>query len=407
MHQTHHLQIISVFRHICRLLIVCFALSLAGCSAIGDVKESMSEKIFGKEDPNPPAVLADFKPTVEAKIQWHIKVGDTGTFDFTPVVDTNAVFAASTDGDIVKVNLATGVQEWRINAGEKLSGGVGIGQGTTGQNIVLVGTVHGAVLAYDYTGKVLWKAKLSSEVLSAPRVFDGVVIVRSADNHIVGLNANDGSRKWVYQRASPALSLRSSAGLVVDGGAVYAGFAGGKMVALRADNGNILWEATVAQPKGVTEIERIADITSLPVVDSGLVYAVAYQGKIAAIDRKNGRAVWSRDISSLNGLTTDAGKVFVSHTAGSVYALDDSAGKTFWRQPGLLNRKITSPISLGAIVAVGDFEGYVHFLNREDGAFAARIKTDSSAVMPQMVAIGNSQVVAQTRDGGLFAISLK
>jgi len=376
--------------------------AVTGCSLYGDVKDSVSEKVFGKEDPNPPAELTDFKPSVDAKILWNFKVGETGGFDFTPAIDGNSVFVADSEGDVVKVNLTTGAQEWRIKAGEKLSGGVGVGQ-----NIVLLGTAQGAVIAYDYTGKALWKAKLSSEVLSVPRVFDGVVVVRSGDNHIVGLNANDGSRKWVYQRASPSLSLRSSAGVVVDAGAVYAGFAGGKMVALRADNGNILWEATVAQPKGVTEIERIADITSLPVVDGALVYAVAYQGKIAAVDRTNGRIVWSRDISSFAGLTTDAGKVFVSHTAGSVYALDDNAGKTFWRQPGLLNRKLTTPVSLGSIIAVGDFEGYIHFLNREDGAFSARVKTDDTAVMPQMVAVGTGQLIAQTRDGKLFAISIK
>ena len=407
MQQTDRLQITSVMPYLRRLLIASFALSLTACSAIGDVKESMSEKIFGKDDPNPPAVLVDFKPSIDAKVQWNVKIGDTDTYDFSPVVDASSVFAASADGDIVKVNLATGAQEWRIKAGEKLSGGVGVGQSSAGQNMVLVGTAQGAVLAYDYAGKALWKAKLSSEVLSVPRMFDGLVIVRSGDNHIVGLNGNDGSRKWVYQRASPSLSLRSSSGLVVDGGAVYAGFAGGKMVALRADNGNILWEATVAQPKGVTEIERIADITSLPVVDGALVYAVAYQGKIAAVDRTNGRVVWSRDISSFAGITTDAGKVFVSHTAGSVYALDDGGGKTFWRQPGLLNRKLTTPVSLGSIIAVGDFEGYVHFLSREDGAFSARVKTDDTAVMPQMVAVGTSQLIAQTRDGKLFSVSIK
>ena len=143
-----------------------------------------------------------------------------------------------------------------------------------------------------------------------------------------------------YDRTSPALTLRSSAGLVVDGGAVYAGFGGGKLVALRADNGKLLWEASVAQPKGVTEIERIADITSLPVLDGPLVYAVAYQGRIAAVDRISGRVIWNRDISSLSGLSVEDGRIFVSHSAGSVYALDYTSGKTFWRQPDVYKRQV-------------------------------------------------------------------
>ncbi len=171
---------------------------------------------------------------------------------------------------------------------------------------MLVGTPKGYVLAYDQAGKLLWKSKVSSEVLSVPRVQNDVVVIRAGDSRIFGLNAADGTRKWVYERATPTLSLRSSAGVVIDSGAAYAGFAGGKLIALRVDDGKVIWETSVAQPKGSTEIERIADITSLPVVDGPLVYAVAYQGKIAAIDRASGKVVWNRDISSYSGINVGA-----------------------------------------------------------------------------------------------------
>ena len=311
-------------------------------------------------------------------------------------------YAAGAAGDIVKLDVVTGKQAWRVNAGEKLSGGVGVGG-----SLVMVGTQKGVVYAYDVSGKLQWKSKLSSEVLSAPKYFDGTVVVRTGDSRIYGINANDGSRKWVYDRTSPALTLRSSAGLVVDGGAVYAGFGGGKLVALRADNGKLLWEASVAQPKGVTEIERIADITSLPVLDGPLVYAVAYQGRIAAVDRISGRVIWNRDISSLSGLSVEDGRIFVSHSAGSVYALDYTSGKTFWRQPVLKNRQLTAPVAMGSWTVVGDLEGYLHFLSRDDGAIVSRIKVDGSAVMPQMVLINSSTVLAQTRDGGIYAVQVK
>jgi outer membrane protein assembly factor BamB len=270
----------------------------------------------------------------------------------------------------------------------------------------LVGTNKGNVHAYDVAGKALWKAKVSSEILSVPRYFDGLVIVRTGDNHIFGLDAADGSRKWVYERINPALTLRSSVGLVVDGGAVYAGFAGGKLVAIRADNGKLLWEATVAQPKGVTEIERIADITSLPAVVGPIVYAVAYQGKIAAVDRRSGKVLWNRDVSSYSGLNVEDNKIFVSHTLGAVYSLDYETGKTFWRQGALANRRLTSPLPVGGVVAVGDLEGYVHFLTRDEGSFAARIKLDSNAVMSIIPGSTSTQIIAETRDGGLYAISV-
>jgi outer membrane protein assembly factor BamB len=257
-------------------------------------------------------------------------------------------------------------------------------------------------------GKPLWKSKVASEVLSAPRVYQGVVVVRSGDSRIYGIDAADGKRKWVYERATPTLSLRSSAGVVVDeSGVVFAGFAGGKLVALDAASGKVIWEASVALPKGATEIERIADITSLPVFDGRFVYAAAYQGRVVGIERASGRILWNRDISSYNGLAVDGSSVYITQSNGAVYALDYSSGKTFWRQGGLQYRQTSAPIPLGRYALLGDFEGWVHLLSRDDGDFAARIKTDSSAVMPQPMPLGGDAVLVQTRGGGLFAIALK
>jgi outer membrane protein assembly factor BamB len=384
-----------------RFFIIFSLILLAGCSALTEFRSDMSDKIFGREPPNPPAALEEFKPTYTAKIDWSSNIGATERYDYTPALDSSAVYAANAKGEITKLDATNGNQLWRINVGEPISGGVGIGTG-----IVLVGSKKGFVHAYDTAGKALWKAKVSSEILSAPRYFDGLVITRTGDNHIFGLDATDGTRKWVYERVAPALSLRSSVGVVVDSGAVYAGFAGGKLVAIRADNGKLLWEATVAQPKGVTEIERIADITSLPFVDGPLVYAVAYQGRIAAVDRRSGKVVWNRDISSYSGLSAEDGKVYVSHALGSVYSLSYEQGKSFWRQPGLLNRRISAPLPMGALVAVGDLEGYLHFLARDDGSFAARIRLDDNAVMSLVAGTKSGQLIVETRDGGLYAVSV-
>jgi outer membrane protein assembly factor BamB len=390
------------FNRLFLLLSLLFGLqSLTACSTLTELRQDFADRVFGREPPNPPAELEDITPTYTAKIDWSSNAGKTDKFDYTPVLDSSAVYVANAKGEITKLDSANGRQLWQANVGEPISGGVGIGAG-----IVLVGSSKGHIFAYDVSGKQVWKAKLSSEILSVPRYFDGVVIARSGDNRIYGLDATDGSRKWVYERINPALTLRSSVGVVVDSGAVYAGFAGGKMVAIRADNGKLIWEATVAQPKGVTEIERIADITSLPVVDGPLVYAVAYQGKIAAVDRRSGKVVWNRDISSYSGMSTQDAKIFVSHTLGAVYSLDYETGKTFWRQGALSNRRLTAPLPMGGVIAVGDLEGYLHFLTRDEGKFAARIKLDSNPVMSLIAGSKPNQIIAETRDGGLYAITV-
>ena len=97
----------------------------------------------------------------------------------------------------------------------------------------------------------------------------------------------------------------------------------------------------------------------------------------------------------------------MAHSGGAVYALDYESGKSYWRQGKLLNRLLSAPLPMGAYIALGDVEGYVHFLAREDGDFAARLQTEKSPVMPQLLELGNSSLLAQTRDGGLFAISIQ
>ena len=385
-----------------KLIFLLLALTLGACTSITDLKDNVSERFFGRESNEEPSELTEIKATAQAKVLWNTHLGASEDNDFTPVVDNGFIYAASANGELVKLTAADGKQVWRINSGEALSGGVGVGA-----NLILVGTANGYVSAYDFNGKPLWKSKVSSQVLSAPKVDYNTVVVRCGDSRIYGLNAADGARKWVYERTSPPLSLRSSAGVVLDGGAAYAGFAGGKLIALRVEDGKVIWEVSVAQPKGTTEIERIADITSQPFVDGPLVYAVAYQGKVAAVDRASGRIAWSRDISSYTGLNAEDARIFVSHANSAIYALDYTSGKTYWRQGDLRQRRVTAPLPMGNLIAVGDVEGYVHLLNREDGAFAGRLQLENSPVMPQMVALGATTVIAQNRKGGIYAVSIK
>ncbi|WP_334106808.1 outer membrane protein assembly factor BamB [Methylobacillus sp.] len=382
-------------------LLIAASFAVSGCTSLTDLKTDISERVFGRDDVDPPAELVNFKATLKPTIVWSARLGESALADFIPAAADGFIYAASGNGDIAKVDAIKGKQVWKINAGEPLTGGVGFGN-----QLVLVGTPKGYVLAYNLDGKLLWKSKVSSEVLSAPQVDQDVVVVRCGDSRIFGLNVKDGARKWVYERATPTLTLRSSAGVTIADGAVYAGFAGGKLVALKAEDGKTLWEASVALPKGTTELERIADITSLPVVDGPMVYAAAYQGRVAAVERTTGRVTWTRDLSSYTGLGAEEARVYVSHSAGSVFSLDYSSGRTFWRQPDLKNRQLSAPLPMGGVVAVGDVEGYVHFMDRDEGNFVARLQTEKSPVMPQPVALGTNGFLVQTRKGGLFAISV-
>jgi len=225
----------SFINRIAKTSIIAILLTLSACSALTELRSDMADQLFGAEPPNPPAELEEIKASYTAKIDWSMSLGETARYDYTPALETSFLYGANAEGDVIKIDALSGKQLWKTNLGEAISGGVG-----TGGGLVLVGTNKGHIFALDVTGKPLWSSKLSSEVLSVPRYFDGKVIVRTGDNRIYGIDAADGKRIWVYERTAPALTLRSSVGVIVDGGAVYAGYAGGKLAAIRADNGKLI-----------------------------------------------------------------------------------------------------------------------------------------------------------------------
>lgn len=380
------------------------AIGLAGCSTLGDVGDSLSTGfgLWGGKDPKEqPAPLTEFTPSFTVRTAWQTAVGAAGDYVFSPAEAAGSVFTASHDGIVTRLDAESGKAVWKIETGKKLSGGVGVGNG-----LALVATAKGEVLAYDLDGKLAWESKVSSEVLSAPQAAEGVVVARAADGRIFGLDAKDGKRKWVYQRELPALSVRSHAGVLVTRGAVFAGYAGGKLVALSLMNGVLGWEASVSQPRGATELERIVDITSLPVLDGRQICAVAYQGKVACFDVTNGNPVWSRDLSSISGLTVDHAYMVVSDAKGAVHALDKSSGASIWKQDKLFNRRLTTPAVKNGKIIVADLQGYVHLLSREDGSFLSRAATDGSSVGAAPLMIGQNALI-QTRNGGLFALAIE
>ena len=383
------------------------ALALAGCGG-GAMVSSAIDTInpmnwFGSSTPAPEmAKLTELAVPIAVKTLWRASIGNSRDAVFSPALAGDGIYAAAGDGTITRVDAGSGKEVWRINAGERLTGGVG-----ADRDLLVVGNGKGEVLAFDIKGKALWKAQISSEVLASPQVADGVVVVRSVDGRIFGLDARDGKRKWYYQRATPALTVRSPAGISIARNIVYAGFAGGKLVAINLESGAVRWEATVALPRGTTELERVTDVIGLPVVTPREVCAVAYQGRVGCFDIANGQSIWSREMSSTSGLSLDARYVFVSDDKGAVHALDRTGGTSLWKQDKLRLRNLSAPLALGQEVVLADIEGYVHFLSRDSGAFVGRIATDGSPVSTNPVPLPDGGFLIQTRKGGLYAFSTK
>ena len=371
------------------------SLAITGCSSLSNVADALNPFSGSAKKMAPlPALTAKR----EARTLWTINVAKADDYLFSPAVVGKAIFAAGRDGTLVRIE--EGRVVWKIKIGQPISGGVG-----ANAQLVTVGTQKGEVLAFAADdGKPLWQARVSSEVLAPPAIGDEGVAVKSGDNRVFLLDAKDGARKWFYQRATPALSLRNAAPPVFSDRYVFVGFPGGKLVALALLNGAPVWEGTVALPKGATELDRVADIVTAPAIEGRQVCAVAFQGRVACFDLgQSGALMWARDLSSAAGLTIDGAYLFVTDEKGAVHALDRSTGSSLWKQDKLSGRRVSGPAVASGLVAVADGEGWVHFLSREDGAFVARQKTDGSAVNTPVQSYRGAMLV-QTSDGNVSVI---
>jgi len=365
-----------------RAALAACALALGGCGYFGWFK-SADEK---------PMPLAEIRATVTPRVAWSASVGRAGEFKFFPRLEAGRVFTAAADGTVTVLDAESGRQAARFDAGRKLSSGAG-GQGET----IVVGTIKGEVAAFDLAGKSLWVANVGGEVLAPVVVAGATAVVRTADGRIFALGLADGKRRWVYQRPTPALLLRAETAVLATPTNVVAGYPGGKLIALDLDDGKLTWEVTVSLPRGSTELERVADVSGLPVIDGGRICAGAFQGKVACFDIAGGNTLWTRDLSTATGLALDDKSAYVTDDQDNVHALDRDTGASRWKQDKLLRRRVTAPVVVDGKVVVGDSLGYLHVLSKDDGAFLGRVSVDGGAVNA-LVPTGSALLV-QTAGG--------
>jgi len=375
-----------------RCVILASLVLVAGCSSLNP---------FSRKAPvNEPAALVQFTPYMATRTVWTARIGKSGDYPLVPAVVDARVYAASADGEISCLEAADGKPVWKIKAGTELTAGVG----TDGTVLVVVG-VDGLILAFDATdGKPLWKAQASTEVLSTPALGSGVVVVRSMDNRIAAYDLVSGTRRWFVQRTAPPLALRASPGIVINDGIAFVALPAGRLLALAAQTGAPRWDAPIAEPRGATELERVADVSGMPALMGREVCAASYQGRLACVDAGNGSVRWARELSADVGPGLDQRYVFASDERGNLQAFSRDSGSSLWRNTSLGWRGLSSPVSFGRAVVVGDRQGYLHFFSREEGALLARVQTDGSAIRATPVVAGSTLIV-QSQNGSLLAIS--
>ncbi|HEY0893533.1 MAG TPA: outer membrane protein assembly factor BamB [Cellvibrio sp.] len=395
-------------RHLSCLVLLC-AFAMSGCSW------------FSKKTGNEPMELVDFKETLDLDKVWKRGIGEgqnKGFSSLTPALDGDAIYAVDYEGLVVALDSKTGKKQWsrKVNKSQQglwtwlksffvagdpnrqIVGGIAAENG-----LLLVATYAGEVMALSKeTGDEVWRKQLPGEVVSAPRTNGSVVAAQTVNGKLFALDAKTGEQLWFYDNPPPVLTLRGTPSPIVTDTAIYSGFSNGRMMAFNPANGLILWEQRIASPKGRSELERMVDIHSSPLIKDGVIYVGTYQGRISALARGTGKPLWGQDGSTSESVALSGDKLFVAHADGKLVAYNSVTGEQLWSNEKMLRRLLNGPQVFGDYVAVVDFKGYMHVVNQSDGEFVARTRVDRKGARAPMLTDGETLYVYTNR-GKLIA----
>lgn len=385
---------------------------LAGCGWFGG-DDNAPEEI----EPNP---LTSFNAEAKLETTWSRKIGG-GAGDrairLKPAVVGGRIFAASADGTVKALTTDTGREIWsteirKLYTKEELeygftkdldviTGGVG-----ANEDLVVVGTGSGEIIALNQSdGTLAWRARVTSEMLSVPAVDRELVVAQTIDGKVAAFGALDGERRWIYSNNIPALTLRGTASPMMIGDIIVSGFASGRIAFLSRENGLAAYDQRIGVPQGNSDLERLVDIDGQMVEQDGSLFVAGFQGRVVGIELGSGRILWAEEISSIAGLGSGFGNIYVATADDQVVAYSADTGREIWRVDALLHRDLTSPVALGSYIALTDFEGYIHLLAQSDGRFVGRKKAGKGFQAGLLAS--NGRLYAMDDNGGLTAMEIR
>ncbi len=370
---------------------------LFACGSSGKDSDFFAEE----QKPVKPKVVS----TTTLAQNWKLGVGagsDTGGIIISPALLGTSIYAAATNGRIVKVDAQSGKVIWdRRLKKETITAGVGVGGG-----LVLVGTNAGQVYALNQSdGETAWQAQLSSEILASPVIDTETVVARSGDGRVYGLAAYDGEVLWTISRQLPRLTLRGESEPLIFQGVVVAGFSDGTLAALEAKTGRALWDFPISFPRGTNEIDRLADIDTKPLLVDDSIYVSSYQEVTHSLNIREQRISWSSSVSSYHPIAFDSAFLYLSDKEGVVHQVARDSGEVIWSQEALRRFSTSAPASIGPYVLVADGDGTVYVLRKSDGELVGKHSLGARNIIGEPIADGDT-VYFMDSDGALRSVNV-
>ena len=378
----------SRIRHCTRALgLTALAIALAGCSVLPNLP------FFGGAEKPKPAELPPNAALIAVRPAWTARVGEVN-LPLAVHVNGNTLSVASGDGTVAAIDATTGRDLWRTGVKAPLAAGVG-----SDGKLTAVVTRANELVALS-AGTEAWRQKLGAVAYAAPFVAGGRVFVLTADRAVSAFDGQTGRKLWTQQRPGEPLVLRHAGVIMAVGDTLVVGLSG-RMVGLNPLNGSVRWEAPLASPRGINDVERLVDLVGSVSRVGDVVCARAFQASVGCVDAGRGVVLWAKPANGAEGVHGDDKLLFGTEADGKVVAWRRDSGERAWVTDKLQYRGLSAPLALGRSVVVGDSTGLVHMLSREDGSMLNRLSTDGSPIVAAPVVAANTLVVV-TRNGGIY-----
>lgn len=375
-----------------RILMLLLCGIMQGCSQVDDY-------LLGKDNTPKPKELEEIQPKIKVSKNWTAPVGKSRKYSeylkLKPVIRGDLVYTADTSGIVQAVNKKNGQVKWSTQLSHGILSGPTIADGF----VVVSTNASTLALLNQADGKEVWQTKVPGEILSPVALSHKKIIAKTIDGKVFAFDAINGKQLWSAEHGSPSLVLKASSSPIIMDNLVLIGFSDGKLDALELDTGRLVWQRSIAYATGASDVERLIDIDSDPIIKDKVAYLGSYQGYIGALSLTDGQFIWRKPGSVFKNMVLSANTLYLTDSHDVVWSLDRSTGHVNWKQTALKARGLTEPVIVGEDIVVGDKTGYLHFLDSQTGELMARSQLSAGVSISPTVAGRNLYVLT---DNGLL-----
>ena len=276
---------------------------------------------------------------------------------------------------------------------------------SVGYNTFLYADADGIIYAHDSnSGDLKWTKELEDVVLSEILITSTAVYVQTSSDVLYGLNLQNGETQWSKKAQAPLLSIRGTASPIAFEGLIFTSFSNGRLAAVREVDGIQLWEKPISRLKGSTELEKLMDADSKAVPINEDIFVANYNGSLTRFNIRDGEKVFSVDHSTLKPIILYKSTITSINTDQEIIGFNAINGTEIWRSQKFKNRDITDLVLHDDRLYFGDFEGYIHEINPENGMITGLVKTELKSI--KQIAIYSDKLIVQDTDGSISGFDL-